>query len=107
MEEKLAACLHKGQISKLLQDHAVKAGEEVGHPSLAAGASLSCQPIEAPPRMQALAIAMTIWLLPVPIPPTRTAFRGPATPPDPSSASAFRTYNIGKANPCRFSSMPR
>ena len=46
MEEQLAAGLGEGQIAKFVQDHEVEAGEEVGHPPLAAGAGFAFQPVD-------------------------------------------------------------
>lgn len=80
MEQELAAGLRERQVAELVQDHEVEAAEVVGHTALAASSLLTRSTTlknrpRAPSRMQARAIAMAKWVLPVPVPPTITTLR--------------------------------
>lgn len=85
VEEQLAAGLGEGQMAEFVEDYEVEAREllgELADPALAAfrfervtrSVVLKKRAL-APPLMQARAIAMARWVLPVPVPPTRTTLR--------------------------------
>jgi len=85
MEEKLTAGLREGQIAELIEADEVEAGEMIGGAALSASTRLGLETIDeiddvekrprAPPRMQLRAMAIARCVLPVPVPPTRTALR--------------------------------
>src|SRR5215469_13655766 len=88
MEEQLAAGLREGQVAEFVEHDEIHAGEVFGEPALSISAGFVLQAVDevddgverprAAPRMQARAMAMAKWLLPVPVPPTSTALRGSA-----------------------------
>jgi hypothetical protein len=85
VEQQLAAGLGEGQIAEFVEDDEVQRGSGSRPCGLPAGAGLGLEPLtrsttlkkrpRAPARMQARAMAMARWVLPVPVPPTSTTLR--------------------------------
>ena len=85
MEQKLAAGLGEGQISEFVQDDEVHPGQMLGKPALTSVAGLGLEAVdEVDHIVEAAAGAaadaascdgMARWVLPVPVPPTRTTLR--------------------------------
>ncbi len=85
MEEELAAGLRERQIAEFVEDDEIDAGEPVGDAALAAALDLGLELVDqvddieearlVTGLMQLRAMAMAMWLLPVPVPPIRMTLR--------------------------------
>src|SRR3984893_16231094 len=104
VEQELAARLGEGKIAQLVENDEVHAGQMLGEPALSSVAGLGLEPVDeiddvveaaaGTSRIQLLAIAMARWVLPVPVPPTRTTLRCWAMKPPPAR-SLTRVWLIG------------
>jgi len=85
VKQELATRLRERQVAEFVEHHEVEPSETIGDVALTAGPCLGFEPVDevddvvnrarAPSRMQARAMAMARWVLPVPVPPTSTTLR--------------------------------
>jgi len=81
MEQALTAGLGERQIAQLVEAHEIETGELAGQDPCLAAAGLVLQlvdqidGVEAPARTTLAVMAMARWVLPAPVPPTRTMLR--------------------------------